>query len=509
VRALLALLLAAVLAGDARAASLSATRFGPVDFGDRVAYRVGGGGCARAAVRVRVVAGPERRAARGAATRGRADAGGGCRGIARVPGFRAVRRTGWEQGDRIRIALVSRAGRVPLRYARMEADEGAAAAGSPEVVPAGDQDTIERDRAVAMDPGDAVALGRVDLRRTQALAVRLCIDGQDTSAAPPNLGPFLTPERVEPTTFLSVRQDGPDGAALVGPVDVASDLQELSRLSTLGSGGCYRLVVLPLTGRRQEAAPRLFLRAESGRPGILRVNTVDVVGTGAKLPVRPPRRVRGMRTIFDGRSFDGWEMQDCVLRDGAAVNARGANTNDISGCSLTYERPLRDVVLRFRMRRENIYDNAGIYLGAQEIQLRSIGEYLPGGYFGQFAARWVKLNSFPFWDEIEVVQLGARHVVTVNGRTVTDVLREGGPPEPYRLNLIAQPQWSYRAGAELGFGSEGDPGISDPSALGAFWFKNVRLLECDGRRDPRCRRLAEARRGQVPVPDGAPAWQPR
>ena len=171
---------------------------------------------------------------------------------------------------------------------------------------------------------------------------------------------------------------------------------------------------------------------------------------------------------------------------------------------MTWQRPLRDVVIRIRLRRENIYDNAGVYLGDQEIQMRSMGEYLPGGYFGHFAARWQKLNVFPDWSEIEIVQLGARHVVTVNGRTVTDVMREGGPPEEYNLNLIAQPQWSYRFGVDGGFGSEGFPDTTKPNELGAFWFREVRIIRCAGPDDPLCRALADARRGQVPIPEGAP-----
>lgn len=43
-----------------------------------------------------------------------------------------------------------------------------------------------------------------------------------------------------------------------------------------------------------------------------------------------------------------------------------------------------------------------------------------------------------------------------------------------------------------------------PSEWGAFWFRNIRLLECASVDDPVCRRLADARRGQVPVPEGAP-----
>ena len=506
--AAIALAVLGLAPGAAHAATLSGPARGPVDIGDRVPYRVAGAGCERVKVTGRITGGPDSRTISGPASTGRPADDDECAGVAQLPDFNALRATGWEPGDPIAIELTSPEGTIPLRYARMEADQGQPSAGTPEVVDAGDQDTGSRDRAVALDPGDAVSLGRVDLRRAEALALRLCIEGLDTSSAPPTLGPFLTPQRLEPPTFISIRQDSPSGSALIGPIDVASDPQELSRLTTMGFGGCYRLVVLPITGRLQEDAPELFLRGEQGAEGVLRVNSVDVAGTGAKTPTAAPPAPAGMRTIFDGRSFAGWEQQNCVLRDGAAVNARADDSPDISGCTLTYPEPLRDVVLRFRMRREHIYDNAGIYLGAQEIQLRSVGEYLPGGYFGQFAARWQKLNRFPDWSEIEVIQLGARHVVTVNGRTVTDVMREGGAPDPFTLQLVAQPQWSYRVGAEAGFGNEGFPDITRANELGAFWFQNVRLLRCAGADDAVCRRLADARRGQVPVPEGAPAPLP-
>jgi hypothetical protein len=94
--------------------------------------------------------------------------------------------------------------------------------------------------------------------------------------------------------------------------------------------------------------------------------------------------------------------------------------------------------------------------------------------------------------------------VTVNGRTVTDVMGSGGPPEPYELAFVTQPQWSYRSGTATGFGNEGGPDTVTPSEWGAFWFRNIRLLECRSEKDPACRRLADARRGQVPVPEGAP-----
>ena len=507
----------ALLAGATPAqAELRSTPHGPVDLGDRVAFTVTGKDCAKAAVAGRFLVGARGTIVEGAKATPRPAADGeGCAGVVQLPSFTDVTKAGWQAGDRLDVQLVSRDGVVPLRYARMEADLGTPAAGSPDVVPADDQDTGDADRAVALDPGDAISLGRVDLSRADGLAIRACVAGADSSALPPSAGALLTPERLEPPTYVSVRQDGPDGAPLMATTDIAaSQPQEVSRLSSLGFGGCYRLVVLPITRRLQERAPELFLKAEAGAPGVLKVNSVDVTGTGAKVPIAAPPPVAGMTTLFDGTSFDGWDVSGCALRDGAATNLRDGNETTVAPCTLTSREPLRDVVLRFRLRREDITDNAGIYLGVggdrggQEIQLRSVGEYGPGGYFGQYAARWQKLSTFPDYDELEVVQLGARHVVTVNGRTVTDVLREGGAPEPYLLRLTTQPEFSYRFGAEAGFGNEGSQDVVTPGELGAFWFKDVRVKRCAGPDDPVCRRLADARRGQVPVPAGAPEALP-
>lgn len=510
-----AVALVLLLAAAPAHAELRSTAHGPVDLGDRVAYEVTGANCDTVAVAGRFLVGARGALVEGPRTRPRKLPEGGCAGVATLPSFADVTAAGWQAGDRLDVQLVSSRGVVPLRYARIEADLGDPVAGSPDVVAAGDQDTGGRDRAVALDPGDAISLGRVDLRRADGFAVRACVAGADSSMLPPSAGPLLTPERIEPPTYISIRQDNPEGAPLMASTDIAAGQpQEISRLSSLGFGGCYRLVVLPITRRLQERAPELFLKAEAGVPGVLKVNSVDVTGTGAKVPVAAPPAVEGMQTLFDGTSFDGWDVSGCALRDGAATQVRTGNEAEITPCTLTSRQTLRDVVLRFRLRRENITDNAGIYLGVsgdrggQEIQLRSVGEYGPGGYFGQYAARWQKLSAFPDYDEIEVVQLGARHVVTVNGRTVTDVLRDGGPPEPYLLRLTTQPEFSYRLGAEAGFGNEGSPDVGTPGELGAFWFKDVRVKRCAGPDDPVCRRLADARRGQVPVPEGAPPALP-
>jgi hypothetical protein len=165
---------------------------------------------------------------------------------------------------------------------------------------------------------------------------------------------------------------------------------------------------------------------------------------------------------------------------------------------MTYGQELQDVVLRFDVRRRNFFDNGAMMLGGNEIQLRSVGEYGPGGYFGEYAARAQRLNTWPDWSHVEIIQLGARHVVTINGRTVTDHARSAGAPEPYQFTLETQPQWSFRVGAAGGFGHEGSPDIEQPSEWGDFWFRDVRLLDCDGPSDPTCTALADRNLGQAP-----------
>jgi hypothetical protein len=498
--ALVAVLVVA-LPAPASAAEIGGMRHGPVDLGDRVPYRVSGDGCEdqRVRARVRLRSG----AIAGALSRPRPDAeDGGCSGVAQVPSFDEVHDAGWRAGDPLEIELRSTAGTLPLRYARIEVDRARPVAGSPDVVAAGDQDTRANDNALAMDAGDVVALGRADVRKVDSVAFRFCVAGVPNPVMPG--AETVVPERAEPSVVVSLRQDGPDGAALLR-VDLSHTLQNMSRFATLGFGGCYRLLPVPVTGRAMEDAPELFLRVEDAPPGAFTLNSIDLAGTGAKRPTRFPEDPPGTRTLFDGRSFGELKQTGCSLRDGAATNARTADETEYRDCALRYEKPVRNVVIRLELRRENFYDNGAVMLGdEQEIQLRSAGEFLPGGYFGHFAARWQKLTSWPEWSAMEIVQVGARHVVTVNGRTVTDVMRPEGAPEPYHLSFLTQPQWSYRSGADTGFGNEGDPDVVTPSEWGAFWFRNIRLYECASDKDPVCLRLADERRGQVPVPDGAP-----
>jgi len=292
---------------------------------------------------------------------------------------------------------------------------------------------------------------------------------------------------------VSIRQGSPDGPAIVQTTDVASDIFTGDRLNTHGFGhSCWHLVNLPVTGPPVATAPELFVVYEMGAEPIV-LNSVDVDGTGAKVPAPPQADPPGMQTIFDGTSFDGWTQTNCVLDGGAARSADASIA--FSGCSLRFNRPVHDVILRMDLRRYSFYDNNAMML-AHEIQGRSAGEYGPGGYFGEDASRWEKYNTWPDWSQIEIVQLGARYVVSLNGRTVTDHVAATGDPAPYSIQLQNQPEWSWRYDVRGGFGDM-NPTAEPLTNWGRFWWRNVRLYECTSASDPICVAAADARPGEV------------
>lgn len=507
-RKLLAIVLVAIAlaSGNTAAAEgrahLVGPKWGVVDFADRVAFRLTGAGCAGTEVAVRVTAGPAGKVVRGKPAKAVRDPldPSECVGAVTVPSDPEVRKTGWLQGDPIRIDMVSSAGTVPLRFQRFEADHAKVAAGNPTVVAAGDAYTPRRDRAVSMTTGDALDLGRVNLEHIDSIAVRLCkfpdsagVSGRDV----------FVPAR--PPAAISLRADSPSGEAYVGPYDVSGPAS-FTR-GDAGWKGCYELTNLPLDNQRRERSPRLFLVADAVAPGTLVVNSIDFNGTGARLPIPRPKDLPGMKVLFDGRSFKGWSVTDCRIRDGAATwdESRPPHTRGIEsgkplefwGCMMEYKKKLHNVVIRLRLRRANFFDNGGIFLGSHEIQLRSAGEYLPGGYLGEYAANWQKLNSWPAWTEMEIIQLGARHVVRVNGRTVTDHIASIGDPEPFKLMLATQPFWSMRFGLSHGLGDETPPEVDGPQDWGNFWFADVRAYPCTSVQDPVCVREINALPGQA------------
>lgn len=471
---------------------LTSIPYGVLDFGDRIAYRVSGSGCEEARVHVRVVAGATSALVAGADSRPLRDGvdPSGCVGTATVPSFQEVRAAGWRQGDPIALDLVSGDQTVPLHYVRLEADLMTAAAGAPAVAAAGDPDTGAWDRAITMTGGDAIHIGRVDVRGMDSISLRLCVP---TGAQQSTVDAVLE-QRHEAPIYATLRQGSVAGPSLLDPVDLAANVFTDSRLDTHGFGnGCWRLLPLPFTGRAIENAPDLYLVIESPSVGTVVVNSIDFNGTGAKIPGVEQDDPPGMQTIFDGSSFAGWTQSNCALRDGAATNSPDSGIG--SGCSFSYDPSVQNMILRFQIRRESFFDNGAIYVPS-EIQVRSVGEYLPGGYFGEYAARMEKFNTFPDWSDMEVVQLGRRYVVSLNGHTVTDHLT-GAEPAPYRIGLANQPEWSYRYGAHGEFGSESPKPVT-PSDWGQVWWRNIRLYRCASATDPACTAAADANLGQAP-----------
>ncbi len=485
------LLAAALAAGaavpaDAAPLSLKATAHGVVDFGDQVPFSVSGTRCGKVGVRIvlrfaaQAVPGPKARSTR-------------CSGVVRVPAYGDVVAAGWKPGVPLTAAMSSRAGTVALRFLRFEVDAGKVVAGSPAVLDGADQDTGKGDKALVMNTGDAVALGRVNVRQLRSVGLRVCI---------PNAFPFpqngLIDTRGEPTSaFVSVRQGSADGAALVGPVDVASDVLTGPRLQSEGFNGCYRLVELPFQKLPISDAPELFLKVDNVLPDQLQVNSIDFDGTGAKVPAPPLKDPAGTEPLFVGGQLQGMTQQGCLIADGAATRLPTTDPTDITDCRLTAKQPFQNVVLRMEVRPQRFFDNGEISM-VQEVQLRQAGEFGPGGYFGEYAARAHKINNFPDWTQVEIVQLGARYVVSVNGRTVTDHVASTGAPQPYPFSIGTQAIFSYGAAVDSGFGNELFPATTTPSDWGRYWFRDIRVYRCKGLSDPVCTKAADARKGQVP-----------
>ena len=471
--------------------------YGVVDFGDRVAYELAGSDCLNDRVRVEVVAG--RGTANGTVSRPLVDPllPGNCAGVLRVPAEPAVQTTGWQQGDPITISVVAQHSRVQLRFVRVEVDHGKPAAGHPTTVAANDPRSPKTDRAVSMSSGDSVDIGRVDLTKINAISIRACLTGN-------------VPARATPIEF-SLREDSPTGPALVGPRDINSDIFIAPWNSDGGWDGCWFLEPSAITGTLDQRAPELFVTLDASPLPVL-INFIDFNGTGAKLPDLPLRDPNGTDVIFNGQSFKGWTQSGCALHDGAVRTASHPN-----GCSMTYDaRKLHNVVIRLAFRFEDFNDNGAIIVGGTEIQMREAGEWLVGGYYGEtrgqselptgvngncnfnFQVMWTykacgypanmnKVNVFPDWNQMEIVQLGAHYVVRINGRTVTDA-QAPSDPAPYNLQLSTQPEFAFHYSVGGSFQQPYPPTVNGPDSWGNIWYAHIRVYSCKSLTDQVCTR---------------------
>jgi hypothetical protein len=476
--------------------------WGPVDFGDQVQYRLQGEHCADDQVRI-VASGGKRASVRGSVSQPVRDLlhPGTCVGVATVPSERAVRAGGWDSGDVIDLAVVSDDDRVPLRYQRIELEYTRAAAGTPKVVVPAVRDPRggKRDRAVQMDTGDVVSLGRVDLSHIHSISLRVC-----STLPKPHVAP----------TMVELRADSADGASIVGPVDVNDDMVNAYK-SNYGWANCWQLQPWPITGKVPGRAPELFLAVTAAGGGPVQFSYLDVNGTGAKVAYPTVRDPRGTERIFNGRSFKGWDHSNCVLDEGAVRPSHSRSPSNYAaigtagfvseaGCSMTYtKRKLHNVSIRLDYRMQDFGDNGGVFIGGHEIQLREAGEWLTGGFLGStiptaltefatsdngggYPAQRVKSNTYPDWSRMEVVQVGGRFIVRINGRTVTDCRDCAGDPGKFELKLASQPGFSYQYGVGGRFDSTFYPDVEDPADWGNLWFRNVRVYDCKSATDRVC-----------------------
>lgn len=476
---------------------------GTVDFGDRVLYRLAGTGCATEAVRVEVLV-PTANVP-GIPSTPAVDplAPGTCVGVVKIPSEADVRGAGWDAGDPIAIDVVSQADRVALRYQRVEVDLGTPVAGAPVVVTptVADPRGGAREKAMSMSTGDVVSIGPVDLTHVYSVSVRVC-----ETAPKPHLVP----------TWFELRAGAPDGPAIVGPVDINDDFYN-SNKSNFGWLTCWQLQPWPITGEVPGRAPELFV-AVTATATPVEISFIDFNGTGAKVADTPATDPAGTQQIFDGSSFDGWTTNSkCHLEDDGSV--RTVHSRELnnwlplatfgfvgeSGCSMTYSvRQLHNSMIRFEYRMQDFGANGAIMIGGHEIQMREAGEWMTGGIQGDslpvaltnfaadtgggggYPAQRIKSNSYPDWSEIEIVQLGVRHVVRINGRTVTDCSTCLADPAPYNFSVSSQPNFSYHYGLNGRMDTVPQPYLDNPSNWGNVYFRNFRVYDCASETDPVC-----------------------
>ena len=492
---------------------------GTVDFGDWVSYTLTGTGCAGHAVKA-VVVGPS-----GAAESATSPNPSSCAGTVRVPTEDVVRqKTGWTAGAPVSISLQTVDGgqSLDLRYQRVEVDQGTTPDGdTPATVPSQDTRQGPSDMAVPMSTGDVVHLGKINLTDLYSVSLRVCV-----TLPKPHVSP----------SFMELREDTADGPSVIGRVDVADDVNNPNK-SNFGWPDCWQLQPWPIINGDKSGNHDLFL-AMVATAGPVEVTYVDFNGTGAaKEPERFEPGPSTMTTIFDPTNgiSGGWAIGDkCLVdSDGSVHQTHTTEPQNYaplatfgfvgeSGCSMTYNTQVHDVMIRFQYRLQDFEDNGAIYIDGHEIQMRQAGEWMTGGIQGTtlpqaltnavtndptlnevtgYPAQRIKSNTFPAWSEIEIVQLGAHFVVRINGRTVTDCyaddnakdclpdLRDAdGNVKPWTFSMATQPNFSYHYGAGYRMDTgPNNPVTDDPSNWGNISFKNVRLYQCGAAVDDPCR----------------------
>ena len=423
-----------------------------VKLGDRVLADLGGA-CGTARTHVRAVVGQRTLDGPSAI---------GCHPEATVPTAADLRGIGWHDGDLVRLSVVSGQASVPLTPSRLEPAFAAVATGAPIVVPAVD-DPLGGRSGLAMQTGDEVDLGAVDLTGLQSFDVRNLSSGTGTwelRVGSPT-GQAVATGQLGSAGCLTCAGDK-GWFHSIGQLQARTGGQVLADANTFAD-------LTPAGGQ----ALHLFLAMTSvlAREPVV-VNWVDLNGPGAALPHRFGDE-DAFRTLFDGSSFDGWSHVGpgrFVLADGAMRAEHQAQ--DRGWAWLWYTRAqYADFVLRLRFRVENWEDNGGVLLrhvdplgdpnratnSADEVQVQEGFENLTGGIAHSKDATRLATGLVGQWNDLEVVSVGPLYVVRING------------VEVQRYRTTKRTRGFLAVENEQLYGTHG----------GHIWYDDVRVHRCD------------------------------
>jgi hypothetical protein len=132
----------------------------------------------------------------------------------------------------------------------------------------------------------------------------------------------------------------------------------------------------------------------------------------------PPNADAGFVPLFDGRTFDGWKINDATPQswkiDGGMLQLTGGRSH------LFTTKAYEDFVVRFEWRPARKGYNSGFFVRGNQIQMAQGGA---GMLFHNAATKAVpNLHKPPGeWNEWEVTCIGTKLALKVNGTTAWEI----------------------------------------------------------------------------------------
>jgi hypothetical protein len=377
----------------------------------------------------------------------------GCRGTVRVPSRASLTAAGWKDGSALDLYVDADGARVPLRYKHLQPDLGKVLAGRPTAVPAvGDpQGDVS---SLAMQAGDAVDLGPVDLSGVYALLVRAA--------------GYLS---------FELRQGAASGPVLAS--GTAGHARTDWAAKPRGTGEVYLSATAQLV-RHPTAPVRLVLKVTQGS-GL--VNYLDLTGSGGMAPYRWPSALPRTVRLFDGRSTKGWK-QIGPGRFGVAPDHSLLAIGPSSEWGWLYNPRYRftNFVLRLDVKEQSFGANGGILVRhsdntnnyytsftADEIQVTDVNTEYMGGVDHVATALRQPQSSPGQWSRMEIVANGPHLLVRVNGVVTADHDQTTG------CNLPSVP---CSGGAYGGYLTGGSGFIGFEAELQKVWYRDIVLHDC-------------------------------